>query len=192
MKTQKEFLKKLINALDEAKVPYMLSGSIASSFHGHPRATNDADIVIAPTEKQMNSLVAILEKDCYVSPQAARQAFKSTSMFNIIDNETSGKADFILCKDRAFSKEEFQRRRKANVMGLDIWIVSPEDIILTKLEWAKSYESKRQFGDALAVAAVQWDKLDKNYLLNWAKQLQVEENLKALFKHAEKIIDSGK
>jgi hypothetical protein len=32
--------------LAAAGIPYMVTGSVASSFHGEPRATRDIDIVI--------------------------------------------------------------------------------------------------------------------------------------------------
>ncbi len=187
MTKQEDFLKRLIEALSKAGIPYMLSGSIGSSFHGKPRATNDFDIVIAPTEQQLNTFTKSLGEDYYVSNEAARQALKSNSMFNIIDQRTGTKADLILRKNRDFSFEEFKRRRKEKVMGLDIWVVSPEDLILSKLEWIQGGDVSRQFQDALGVAVVQWDGLDSDYLNKWAKELQVEELLKQLLEQAGKI-----
>ena len=186
---QKEFFKRLIEALNEACIPYMVSGSVGSSFHGRPRATNDFDIVIAPAEKQLDSFIKSLGKDFYVSTEAAQQALENNSMFNIIDRKTGGKADLILRKNRDFSYEELQRKNKAQIMGLDIWIASPEDVILSKLEWSKGRQSNNQYQDALGVAVVQWDHLDQDYLSKWAKNLQVENNLKQLLEHAKKLID---
>lgn len=190
MTSQKDFLKKLIDALDNTGIAYMLSGSIGSSFHGQPRATNDADIVIAPNEAQLYTFAQSLGKDYYVSLDAVRDALKHNSMFNVVDIQTSWKADFIICKKRAFSSEEFQRRQKVKIMGLNIWIVSPEDAILSKLEWAKNTESNQQFQDALGVAVVQWGSLDSDYLHKWAGKLQVESSLEQLLKQAKKLIDS--
>jgi len=186
-----DFLKRIFKALNKADIPYMLSGSIGSSFHGRPRATNDADIVIAPSQEQINAFVESLGKDYYVSLDAVQNAYKNNSMFNVIDIKTGWKADFIFRKKRAFSSEEFQRRRSVNLVGLDIWIVSPEDTILSKLEWSKNHESKQQFSDALGVAIVQWTTLDKEYLNKWAKQLQVQSSLEQLLEKAKKIIESG-
>lgn len=190
MTSQNDFLKKLIKVLNDCSIPYMLSGSFGSSFHGQPRATNDADIIIAPVEEQLMSFVKSLGDDYYVNPDAARDAFRNNSMFNVIDIQNSWKADFIIRKDRAFSREEFRRRRNVKLMGLDICVISPEDVILSKLEWAKNSESDQQFRDALGVAIVQWDHLDKDYLLKWAKELQVDSLLKQLLGQAEKLTDS--
>ena len=77
-------------------------------------------------------------------------------------------------------------------MGLDVWVVSPEDVILSKLEWAKSSRSQQQFQDALTVAVVQWNRLGKDYLRKGAKQIQVHDRLEELLGQAEKLTDKGK
>jgi hypothetical protein len=191
MNGQKDFLKRLIDALNNAGIPHMLSGSIGSGFHGQPRATNDVDIVIAPTESQLYSFLQSLGKDYYVSIESARDALKRQSAFNVIDMKTGWKADFIIRRQRPFSREEFQRRQKISIMGLDTWIVSAEDVILSKLEWAKDSKSDRQFEDALNVAIVQLDCLDQDYLHKWAKELQVESSLKQLLEQAKNRMNSG-
>ncbi len=191
MTSQENFLERLIRKLNEQNIPYMLSGSVSSSLHGQPRATKDADIIIAPAEEQLIAFVKSLGDDYYVNPDAARDAFKNKSVFNVIDIHNSWKADFIIRKNRPFSREEFQRRQKANIMGLDVWVVSPEDVILSKLEWAKNSESSQQFQDALGVATVQYDRLDRDYLYKWAKELQVESSLERLLKQAKEQLNSG-
>lgn len=191
MTSQEAFLERLIKKLDEQNIPYMLSGSVSSSLHGQPRATNDADIVIAPAEEQLIAFLKSLGDDYYVNPDAARDAFKSNSVFNVIDIQNSWKADLIIRKNRPFSREEFQRRQKANIMGLDAWVVSPEDVILSKLEWAKNSKSSQQFQDALGVATVQYERLDRDYMYKWAKELQVESSLERLLKQAKEQLNSG-
>jgi len=188
MTDQKDFLEKIIQALNKAQIPYMLSGSLASSFYGRPRATNDVDIVIAPTEKQLILFVQSLGKNYYVSLDAVRSAFKNNSTFNIIDIQAGWKADIIIRKDRPFSSEEFQRRKNYKIMGMDIWATSPEDAILTKLEWAKESDSELHFNDAFGIAVVQWEQLDTDYLTKWAKDLKVENSLKKLIKKVQESL----
>ena len=188
MTDQKDFTQRIIAALNKAQIPYMLSGSVASSFHGKPRATNDVDIVIAPAEKQLILFVQSLGENYYVSLDAVRSAFKNNSMFNIIDIQAGWKADIIIRKDRPFSSEEFQRRKNFKLMKMDIWATSPEDAILSKLEWAKESNSEQHFNDALGVATVQWNQLDKNYLTKWAKDLKVEHSLKKLIKKVQESL----
>ena len=185
--SQKDFLAKLIAKLENSGIPYMISGSLGSSLHGEPRATNDIDLVIAPTVAQLNSFIQSLSTDYYVSPEAAQEAFRNRSMFNVIDHQTGWKADLLIRKDRAFSLEEFGRRISANILGVEVTVVSPEDAILSKLEWSKESESELQFRDALGIAVVQWDNLDRDYLRKWARELSVENLLETLLSNAKKL-----
>jgi len=184
MTTQKEFLERLIGLLERAGIPYMVAGSMSSSLHGRPRATQDADLVIDPTEDQLESLVALLEEGYYVSRDAALDALRHRTMFNVIDLEGGWKADLIIRKDRPFSRQEFERRCQIDAMGRMLWVVSPEDIILSKLEWMKGRESEVQYSDALGVAVTQWANLDLEYLHKWAEQLGIEKVLVRLLKEA--------
>jgi hypothetical protein len=174
------FLKWLVQALEGAGIEYMICGSLGSTFHGEQRATNDVDVVIAATEEQLRRLLESLPADVYVSPAAAWDAFRRRSMFNIIDTASGCKADLTFRKNRPFSLEEFQRRRRVGLLGTEVQIVSPEDSILSKLEWAKSGESQRQFRDALGVALVQCETLDWEYLRKWAVELSVADLLEKL------------
>lgn len=187
MISQKEFLRRLAKRLDDSNIPYMLSGSMCSSFHGQPRATNDADIVIDPTKARLVHFLNSLGQNYYASKEAALEALKNNSMFNIIDTQAGWKADIIIRKNRAYSKQEFARRTNELVMGINLWILSPEDSILSKLEWSKGRESQIQFNDALGVLNVQWDRLDFDYLKKWAKELKIEDSLEHLLKEIRKL-----
>lgn len=187
MTTQKDFLQRLVKMLDDNRIPYMFSGSIGSGFHGQPRSTNDADIIIDPSSDNLTSFVHSLGPDYYVSKEAAIQALNDNSMFNIIDIKTGWKADLIIRKKRAYSKQEFSRRKNANLMGMSLWILSSEDSILSKLEWSKGRESETQFKDALGVMTVQWDTLDIDYMKKWAKELQIEDSFEKLLKEGQEL-----
>jgi hypothetical protein len=189
MTSQRAFLERLTRLLDQAGIPYMVAGSMGSSIHGRPRATQDADIVIDPTEEQLRSLLMLLEPDYYVSRDAALDAWRRRTMFNIVAYEGGWKADLILRKDRLFSRQEFERRRQVDAMGQKFWVVSPEDIILSKLEWMKGRESEVQYCDALGVAVTQWGNLDLGYLRRWAGVLGVEDMLTRLLKEAGEQVE---
>lgn len=189
MTTQREFLARLIAILDKAGIPYMVAGSMGSSIHGRPRATQDADVVINPTQEQLESFVALLGQGYYVSREAAFEALHHRTMFNIIDMEGGWKADLILRKDRPFSRQEFERRQAIDVQGQKLWVVSPEDTILSKLEWMKGRPSNVQYTDALGVAVAQWGTLDLEYLHKWARELGVENRLAHLLTEAKKQME---
>ena len=184
MTTQKEFIERLTKLLDMGGIPYMVAGSMSSSLHGRPRATQDADVVIDPTGDQLDPLLALLEQGYYVSREAALDALRDRTMFNVIDLEGGWKADLIICKDRPFSRQEFARRRQIDAMGQMLWVASPEDIILSKLEWMRGRESEVQYSDVLGVAVTQWGNLDLEYLRKWAGQLGVQDMLARLLKEA--------
>jgi len=184
MSEQREFLRRLTDLLDRAGIPYMVAGSLASSFHGNPRATNDVDLVIAPTDTQFRHFLDSLSDDYYVSREAAFGAFSRESAFNVIDTRTQWKADLRVRQTRPFSMEEFERRRKAVVLDTDVWMVSAEDVILSKLEWARESQSRQQLQDVLGVIRVQYEHLDREYLLRWADELGLRHTLLGLLAKA--------
>lgn len=175
-----EFLRRVIQELDAAEIPYMVVGSVASSAHGNPRSTHDIDIVFSPTQHQLIAVVEKFQKGLYADLQSAQQAMADKSMFNIVDFSKGLKADLIFLKDRGFDQAEFSRRQKVEVFGHQAWAASAEDVILSKLEWSKLGDSERQYRDATAVAAMQRETLDLNYLRHWAVQLKVESLLNRL------------
>lgn len=182
--SQQAFLKKVIGALDAVGVPYMVCGSLGSSFHGEPRATMDVDIVIDPSSDQLGGFLDALGPDFYVSRPAAEEAVASRSMFNVIDNDTGWKADLIVRKTRPFSEAEFARRSSVDLADLVLSMATPEDVILSKLEWAARAESERQYRDALGVAKTQGGGLDRAYLEHWASALGVTDLLSRLLEEA--------
>ncbi len=107
-----EVIGRFVRSLEVARVPYMVTGSFASSYHGAPRTTQDIDIVIAPTLVTLRALLAQFpDEHYYVSEDAALDAYADEGMFNVIDHLTGWKVDFILRKRRPFSQHEFGRRR---------------------------------------------------------------------------------
>jgi hypothetical protein len=179
---EEEVVSRLVRRLDAIGIPYMVAGSIASSHHGVPRATNDADIVVDPTPEALEALLAaLLAEGYYLDPRVAREALRARRLFNVIDPETAFKVDLIVRKERAFSREEFARREKRDLGGLALSMATPEDTILAKLEWArKGGGSERQMGDALGVLQVGGDRIDRAYVERWASALGVEDLWRAL------------
>lgn len=174
--TIQTLLGRLIAALEAAEVPYMLTGSFASSLHSVPRATRDIDIVIFPNRDQLTRFIQSLPADRYHSDlEDAIDSLRRRSQFNVIDYATGWKVDFIIPAFDEFHVEEFARRRTVDVEGLQLWVVSPEDIVLAKLLWAKAGQSERQIEDAATVVRVQGSHLDVGYIERWARRLQVEE-----------------
>jgi len=189
MTSQKEFLKSVVENLQQAGIDYVICGSIAASFYGVERSTQDADIIIDPTEEQITNFLKLLGDAYYVSSDAALEALKQNTMFNIIDVENAWKADLIIRKKTDFHTEEFHRKRKEKLLGKDLYILSPEDTILSKLEWAKNSRSEQQFRDALRVAVIQWGNLEMEYLHDWAEKLKLKSSLEELLEQTKKLLE---
>jgi hypothetical protein len=170
--------------LGDLEIPYMVVGSIASGFHGMFRTTYDADIVIDPSKEALRELCRLLEKEFYADEETALDAFNNGLMFNVIHKESGHKIDLIVRKPRLYDRMSLTRRGEATYHGKTIWLQTPEDTILSKLDWARESRSERQLTDALNVMKQKRDTLDMKYLREWAKQLEVEEMLNDLLKLA--------
>lgn len=160
--------------LDRADIPYMLTRSFAAAYFGHTRATQDIDIVIAPDPEQLRALVASLpSSEYYVVLRDAIDAHRQQSMFNIIDMATCWKIDMIFQKRDPFHLQAFQRRKRVTFEDVPTWVISPEDLIISKLEWSRLGESERQIRDAAVVLQKRSPEIDRNYLESWVKELQL-------------------
>jgi len=177
-----EAIERLVRLLEIAGVPYMVAGSIASSHHGLPRATNDADVVIDPTPEALDRLLtALAAEGYYADAGVARDALRARRQFNAIDPQTAFKIDLIIRKDRPFSVEEFGRREARPLAGAVVAMARAEDVILSKLEWAKKAGgSQRQLEDAAGVLRISGDRLDRDYIERWAAVLGVVDLWQAL------------
>ncbi len=159
----------------------MLAGSFASSFHGDPRTTNDIDLVIDPTRQTLLDFVRSLDPAAtYASEEAALDAFERRGQFNVVLLVSGWKVDLILCKRRAFSRSEFERRVRVSIDGTAVFIATAEDTIIAKLEWAKGGESQRQLRDVRGILELRGDDLDRAYIETWVRELSLEEQWRAV------------
>jgi len=158
----------------------MLTGSFASSYHGVPRATQGIDIVISATPDQLRSLVGLLpESEYYVDLEAMLDAQRRQTQFNLVDLATGWKVDLIMRKSRPFSSAEFDRRAAIDFQGLRLFIASAEDVIVSKLEWAKLGQSGRQIEDVSGILRIRWGELDRAYIERWVQELELRPQWEA-------------
>ena len=181
------FLRQICAALELNHVPYMVTGSLASSLYGVPRSTNDLDVVIAPSRSQLFSLVQLFTRvGLYVRREDAEIALQHHDQFNVVDFASGWKVDLIVRKGREFSLVEFERRETAELDGLTFSIASAEDVVLSKLEWAKIGESERQLQDAAGILQRQGGELDFAYLEKWLESLSLQKQWREARQLAEK------
>ncbi len=171
-------LERLVQMLDRSGVPFMIAGSFASTAHGLPRTTQDLDVVIDPASPEaLDALVGSMSPDdYYVDVDAARDAMRRRSMFNVIDHASGWKVDFIVRKNRAFSRDEFARRMQLTLLDVPVFVASPEDTIVAKVEWsAQSGGSERQRRDVAGIVATMGEQLDRAYIDRWIRELGLDE-----------------
>jgi hypothetical protein len=156
------------NRLDSAGLEFMLTGSMAMNFYAQPRMTRDIDLVIALTATNASKIQTIFVPDYYVSPEAVRDAITHESMFNLIHEDSITKVDFIVRKHSPYRLVEFGRRKRIEIEDFTTWIVSKEDLIISKLDWAKDTRSSQQFGDIRNLLSTG---CDANYIAHWTEIL---------------------
>jgi hypothetical protein len=167
-----EVLRMVAERLEDAGLAYMVSGSVALSFYAQPRMTRDIDLVIELPTMHVPRFVAVFEKDFDCDLDEIRDAARGRRMFNLIHTEKVVKVDFIVRKDEPFRREEFARRRRGKIEGFSAWIVSPEDLVLSKLAWAKDSHSDFQLRDVHNLL-ISVTGIDLDYLERWATHLDV-------------------
>jgi hypothetical protein len=166
------FFQKITDVLDEYDIPYMLSGSIALGLYTVPRMTRDIDFVIHLETKNVEVFVNSFKEGFYCERDAVKEAMEGpVKMFNIIDHATNYKADFVILKDDPFRQEEFKRRLKVSYSGKTVYVVSPEDLLISKLIWIQDLQSAVQIEDIKSLVVV--DNLDWEYISKWIKQLKL-------------------
>jgi len=170
-----QITRRIAVVFEKLKIPYYIVGSLASSFHGIPRATADVDLIADIKEPHVQSLFQSLHNDFYVDEDRIRIAILDRSSFNVIHLSTMFKIDVFLSKNDDLSREEMSRREKYQVTeekGQDLYLASAEDIILSKLQWYKSggCVAERQWNDVLGVLRIVDKRLDFIYLQDRAKK----------------------
>ena len=175
-------VREVIAAFDTLGIPYALGGSLASAIYGVTRLTADADVTADPFPGKEAQFAARFGPEYYVSIDAVREAIRGRSSFNVINTAVGFKVDVFIRGDQPFEASMMQRRvafTDPAAPDQPIHLVSPEDIVLLKLEWYRlgGEVSDRQWSDVLGVLRVQAGRLDAGYLDRWAKDLGVADLL---------------
>lgn len=176
-------LVKVANILERLDIDYFVTGGMAISVWGRPRATFDIDIVVELIEPKVRSLAQALREISnagYIDEIAAKQSILRHGEFNFIDSDTGLKVDFWVTQKDALSRLKLKRKKQKVIDGQKVYFISPEDLILSKLEWYKKSESTRQLEDVESILKISSSKLDMKYLKGWAIKLGVAETLEKL------------
>jgi hypothetical protein len=180
---------RVTQTLERLGIPYAVGGSLASSLYGVMRSTLDIDLVADIKPEHIPALVSELSAEFYVDEAMIRDAIEHHSSFNLIHYETALKVDVFIRKLRPYDQVQLNRRRKSVIAEdpeASVYVVSPEDIILSKLEWYRlgGGVSDRQWSDILGILKVRAGDLDLDYLRKWADELDVRDLLERALQEA--------
>lgn len=179
MTEELEVLDIIARRLENAGIPYMVTGSFAANYYAVPRMTRDIDLVVELAAGDVDRFCALFERDFYLDRDAVRGAVAERGVFNLIHQAHVVKVDCIVRKDTEYRQTEFARQRRASIEGHGLAIVAPEDLIISKLDWMRETRSAVQLSDVRNLLGSVPD-LDRQYLAHWTERL----GLGALYREA--------
>jgi hypothetical protein len=166
--TEIDIVRDVSRKLDQGGISYMLTGSMAMNYYAQPRMTRDIDVVVAVGPNDVEQMASLFETQYYLSKENMRESIAHESIFNLIHHESVIKVDFIVRKQDEYRRVEFERRQKVSILDFTTYIVSKEDLIISKLLWAKDSHSELQLGDVKNLLATGYD---TGYLERWTREL---------------------
>jgi hypothetical protein len=166
-----ELLKSITVSLDQKGIQYMISGSLAFNVYCIPRMSMDIDFVIELDQVNVTDFIDIFKSGYYIDEDTVHQEIKKKGMFNVIDHRSGFKMDFIIRKDSEYRRLEFSRRVSKLLGDIPVWMVSPEDLIISKIDWIQQLQSDKQAQDIKMLLVSPG--LDKDYIDNWCKKLNL-------------------
>ena len=170
MLTELDILRDVTRKFEQLNVQYMLTGSLAMSYYSQPRMTRDIDLVVNISKTSVKKMEMLFIPDYYISIDSVINAIDNEFMFNLIHTESSIKVDCIVRKQEEYRITEFERRQKIRLTDFDIYIVSKEDLIISKLIWFKESNSELQKRDIKNLLVSGYN---NDYLQRWIGRLNV-------------------
>ena len=168
MQNELDIVRDVSQRLEGAGIGYMLTGSMAMNYYAQPRMTRDIDMVVALMARDTDAIVRLFTPDYYVSREAVSSSIAHESMFNLIHQESIIKVECIVRKNSPYRRAEFERRQRIVIEDFSTWIASKEDLIISKLWWAKDSHSEQQLRDVKNLTATG---CDRDYILRWTNEL---------------------
>jgi hypothetical protein len=165
------FFENIVAFLNKEEIPYMLTGSMAMSLYTVSRATKDFDFIVNISKDDISKIIVHFKEGYYCNEDAIRDAVRYKSMFNIIEHNSGFKVDFFVSKDSPFQQSEFSRRSKVHMFGVDVFVISLEDLILSKLNWIQQLQSAIQIQDIRTLT--QLEDIDWGYIHHWVDRLNL-------------------
>jgi hypothetical protein len=174
---QSELLRLLVETFERLGIAYQVTGSQATIAHGEPRFTIDIDVVADLRVEQMEGFAASFPAPAfYLSIDAMREAIRQRRQFNVIHPASGQKIDVIIPPASDSSRSQRQRSVRLPVAGgYEADFISPEDVILRKMESYAEGGSEKHLRDIAGVLKIQAEKIDRAYIGDWATRLGVAD-----------------
>ena len=169
-----DIVRDISRRFEQAGIAYMLTGSMAMNYYAQPRMTRDIDVVIAIGPEDVGRVAALFRPDYYVSEENIRESLAHESIFNLIHQESVIKVDCIIRQSSDYRRVEFERRERISILDFTTFIVSKEDLIISKLFWAKNSHSEIQLADVQNLLSTGYD---ADYLQHWTEELGLDNLL---------------
>ena len=166
-----DIVRDISRRFERTGIPYMLTGSMAMNYYAQPRMTRDIDVVIAIGPEDVGRVAALFRPDYYVSEENIRESVAPESIFNLIHQESVIKVDCIIRKRTQYRRVEFERRQRISIRDFNTFLASKEDLIISKLAWAKDSHSEIQLGDVRNLLDTGYDAA---YLRRWTRELGLD------------------
>ncbi|MBN1575692.1 MAG: hypothetical protein JW913_04020 [Chitinispirillaceae bacterium] len=166
--------------LEESRIGYMITGSVASTFYGEPRLTHDIDLVIALRADDIPRFPSLFPAaEFYCPPQevlrieASRKTF---AHFNLIHHDTGYKADMYPLTGGPLHIWGFENRRRIALKDtLQIWVAPPEYVIVRKLQYFKEGGSQKHLSDIRKMIDSPESAIDLSQLERWIALKDVQK-----------------
>lgn len=158
------------DALDGLLVPYVLVGSFASNIYGIARSTQDVDLVIDSNLKRVSDLMRLLGPEFHRDPQIHFETVTGSSKSVIEHQPTKFEIEVFQLTDDPHDQSRFKRRRKARIYGSEMYVLTAEDVLVTKLNWLHRANRTKDLLDVQHVISVQDEHLDWPYIESWCNQ----------------------
>ena len=159
-----EIAMEVIDVLTDLSVPYMVVGSLSSNYYGIARSTNDADIVVEFKDISPRQIAARLGAEFRLQPQATFETITSTTRYVIDVIDVPFKIELFSLSDDPHDQERFRRRVRHQIHHREVYLPTPEDVIITKIYWAQSRgERGKDAEDVRSIMAMRAESLDLTY-----------------------------
>jgi hypothetical protein len=170
-------LLKIVSAcFNGLRIPYLVTGSIASMAYGEARFTNDIDVVAEIKNEHIPGILKCFPGDeYYLSEDSMKDAIFRRFQFNIIHPASGLKVDVIIKQRSEFDVSRFSRTNNFKMDDIGVNFAAPEDVIIKKMEFYKMGGSDKHLRDITGILKTSEDLIDLKYIEGWVGKLFLED-----------------